>query len=211
MLNAIAALASAITGDITSVVKWVLKLVQSIYSYFDRQLSALGNDLSDIARSASNLFHQAWNFAVSVYQFALSIADVIIPGVIRWAQNALTDLSNFATSIVRWASSELDSLGKLITSVDHAITSWVVRDIWNPLYTLVSGPIKWIAHEGATAYYLVTHPDKLMSVLSSYLYSAFIDILKRDSRPIGKWLTHVMMSFAGPIADVLEQIISAIL
>lgn len=211
MLSFLSSLASLITGDIKAIVKWITKALSAVYSYLDKEFTAAWNEAVKAADYALELYHSAVAFAQSILTYAQYIAGIIIPGVIHWATSALDTLTRYAQNVYNWAAREVDNLGHLISSGLDQLRSWVVNSVWKPLYNNLSGALHWIEHEGSIAYNLVTHPDKLASLLAEYVWSQWSGLMKRYGRQIGRWLIADLIHMAGPLIDALEEIIAGIL
>lgn len=211
MLNFILGLWRQLTGEISSIVRWILSLIAAVYSYISRWVDILTSDFITVWHELESLFSAAWSFIVSVYNFARHIVDVIIHDLIVWVVRIWNDVFSFARHVYELLVSWVDFLRNLIVRVWHDIVSWVIRDIWDPLYNFVKGIIHWIDHEGALVYYYITHPDKLTALLGHWLWISWLALLKRYGKVIGRWL---LVSTRGLIHDflvVLEDIISGII
>lgn len=211
MLSFLSGLANLITGDIKAIVKWITKALAAVYSYLDKEFTAAWNEAVQAANYALELYRSAIAFAQSILTYAQYIVTVTIPGIIHWASNALDTLTKYAQDVYNWAAKQVDQLAHVIASGLDDLRSWVVSNIYRPLYDSLSGALHWIAHEGSTAYTLVTHPDKLASILAEYVWSQWAVLMKRYGRQIGRWLIADLVHLAGPLIDVLEEIIAGIL
>ena len=211
MIGWILGIVRSITGSINNVINWITNIIAAVYSFIDREVSALGNEIVSVWHSADSLFQQAWHYIVQVYDFAVSIVNVIIHNVIVWVQRIWNDLYSYAHGVYETLVSWVDFLRHWIAVLIDDLRSWVINDIWHPLFTGLSDAIKWITHEGALAYYLLTHPDKLAAILAKWLWQSYIDLLKTFGKVIGRWLLVSMRDLAGPFLDILEAILSGIL
>lgn len=211
MINWILGIWRQITGDINSVIRWITSTIAAVYSFISREFDAAYHAALDAWNFADSLFKQAWAYIVSVYNFARSIVDVIIHNVIVWVQRIWNDLYNYAHGVYETLVSWVDFLRHAIAVGLDDLRSWVINDVWNPLFNGLRDAINWITHEGAFVYYLLTHPDKLAALLGRYLWSAYLSLLKTFGKVIGQWLLHSMRDLAGPFFDILETILSGII
>jgi hypothetical protein len=150
-------------------------------------------------------------FVSSVYNYGVYIATVLVPGVVRWAQAAIGSVANDVRSLAGWAIQQVQRLINTIESTAAAIESWAIRSIWNPLWSGLTGALKWIAVEGTYAYYLLTHPDQLALLLGKYILASWVGLGRKYSSAIGRWLINSMLSAANDVGSILEDIIASIL
>ena len=200
-----------ITGDIDAIRNWFLKTVEAVYSWFDRELTLLWNAIVSAARSADNLFNEAWHYILTVYNYARAIVDVVIHDLIVWIDRIVNAVGKYASDVygelVKW----VDWLRHAISVAIDDVRSWIINDIWNPLYRDITGAINWILHEGAFLLDLLTHPEKLAKLLGHWLWVSWIGLIKSYGRPIARWLMHTMLTLPRELADLIETVIAALL
>lgn len=211
MINWILSIWHQITGDINNVIRWITSTIAAVYSFVNRLFDAAWHAALDAWNYADSLFHQAWAYIAQVYHYAVAIVDVVIHNVIVWVTRIWNDLYSYAHSVYETLVSWADFLRHAIAVGLDDLRSWIINDVWNPLFTSLKDAWNWIAHEGAFVYYLLTHPDKLAALLGRYLWTAYIGLLKTYGKVIGQWLLHSMRGLAGPFFDILEMILSGIL
>lgn len=200
-----------VTGSLNDVRNWILSIISAVYSYIGRVINALEGFTQWVYNASIGLFWQAWNFASSVYTFAAWIVTHAIPDVVSWAWRELLRLGRAISDAWSWIISRLDWLVRYVESLVGDAVSWIIHNIWDPLWNHVQGIWKWIWREGAYMLYLLTHPDKLVTVLGGYLWRSWLDLLRRYSGPIGRFMARQMLGATRDIANVLELIISAML
>lgn len=211
MLNWLNNLWRQITGDINNVVHWITSAIAAVYSYIVHLFDILAGDIADVARELDSWAKTVWDFIVQVYNYARAIVDVALKDLENWVLSLWNDVLSYAKSVWAQVVKWVDYLLSYIDKVWNDITSWVLKTIWNPLKNLIDGILHWITHEGALVYYYITHPDKLAALLGRYLWDSYLALLKRYGGVMAKWLMHQMLNVAGPFADVLETIMSALL
>lgn len=211
MINFILGLIHKIFGDINSAVKWMTGAIASVYSYFDRVWHMVESEAIAAWREAVTLFHEAWNFVLQVYNFARAIIDVWGRDLISWIRGIWDDVYGYAKAVYGLLVKWVDYLRNALEAGLHYVEQWVLKNVWEPLYNRVSGILHWITNEGAFVYYLLTHPDKLVALLSKWLWASYLDLLRRYGKVIGHWLVHSLRGLAGPFMTVLEDIISGML
>lgn len=211
MLSWLSSLWKTITGDIASVTHWVLKTIQAVYSFIDREFGVVERYATDIWHSTENLFNEVWKYILQVYNYAKAIVDVVIHNLISWVTGIWNDVFSFAKGVYEQLVQWVDFLKHAIAVAIDDVRTWIINSIWNPLFKAITEALNWIAHEGAFVYDLLTHPDKLFALLAAYIWGAWIGLFKKYGRTIARWLMHEMMSLTGDLADILEAIISGML
>jgi phage-related protein len=211
MFDLIARISSIITGDINAVKNWIIKLIQSVYSFISRELDLLGHDIS-------NVWNDLYGFILTVEHFALNTYNTLygyvvngLKSVISWAGNEINKLASWVHTAYETVVGWIDDVRKEIDALSSALVKWVLQHIWDPLYNFVAQALHWIEHEGAYIYDLITHPDKLVTLLGHYLWISWLGLTKAHAKPIAHWFLHTMLSIAGEFADVLETIIAAMM
>ncbi|MGH9436815.1 MAG: hypothetical protein ACRD22_02730 [Terriglobia bacterium] len=209
MLGFISRIYHDIIGDIHAVTAWVLRIIQAVYSYVDNLFRIAERYALDVWRALDAFARSVDRYVADVYRTLKGAILIVYHDIIRWATSAFNELRNAFDYLDRTLAKTIDFFTKWITRIYHDITSWVVRDIWDPLYRSVSGALNWIANEGAYIYDLITHPEKLVKLLGSYLWSAWLDLLRGYARPVARWLMHAMMGLAHELTDLIERILAA--
>lgn len=208
MSQIIQSILNFVTGSIGDVKRWITTLIAPVYDFIHRQIQAIENSISIVYNDLINWIHTAGNYLDQLFAYIGKIANQIIPDLANWARDALNDLKNGINDLGNWVTNQLNNLINLIKRVSSDITQWVIKNIWNPLKNDIDGALHWIGHEGAFVYDLVTHPDKLVKLIGSYLWQESLNLIKKYSGPIARWLLRSMLSESSAFADVLETIIS---
>jgi phage-related protein len=211
MLAFLSNLYHIITGDLDAIKNWFLKTLQAIYSWIDRQLSLLWSGVVDAARAADNLFNEAWHYIATVYDYARAIVDVIIHNLIVWIDRIVNAVEQYAEDVYGQLVKWVDWLVHAISVAIDDVRSWIINDIWNPLYRDITSALNWILHWGAYILDLITHPEKLVKLLGHWLWISWIDLVKSYGRPIARWLMHTMLTLPRELADLIETVIASLL
>lgn len=211
MLGIIQRILHDLAGAVTAVEKWVLKLIHAVYSYVNKLFHELRRAVTDVWKALIKFSRAIEKYAVRVYMFARWIVDKYVPSVIRWALREFNALLKDINYVLSYAEKWVARLySDLLSAVDN-ITRWVIAHIWTPLFDAITQAWHWITHEGFFVWTVITHPELLMTIIGSYLWSNSLRLLKHYARPIARWLIHQMLSLQGEIADVLETIIANML
>jgi len=194
-----------------AIAKWVSGLFATLYTYVDNWITQIIRGIQDVANYVTAVYKILVKFGQSIYNILIGYINRIYNDIQRWVSQLWNQLWKYIQDVYQWAARLIDYLKKLIETSIQSLVNWVIRYIWTPLYNLAMGAWNWITTYGYQAYYLVTHPDALATLLGRYLLSSWLSLMKRYARPIGKWLLHSMISSASGVGSVIEDIITAIL
>jgi phage-related protein len=211
MLDFLAQVANLITGDIKAVKNWILSIIQAVYSFIDREISAIGTEVHDVWSQLYGFITTVEHYVISVYNYVVNGLNIVYHDITSWVSGELAALGNWITGVVHDILAGLDYVKNAIVKAYDDIEHWVMQHIWDPLWAAITQAWNWITHEGAFIYGLVTHPERLAALLGHYLWSSYLGLIKRYAKPIAHWLLHTMLSLAGDVADVLETIITALI
>lgn len=211
MLGIINRIKTILTGSIQAIDQWVLKLIHTTYSYVNELFAQARQAANEVYREFRQFDHTITKYAEQVYVFAHWIVTKYVPSVIAWARRELIGVRNDIAGVLRYAERWVIRIANDLASAIRNITSWVIKHIYTPLLKDFTSAWHWITHEGALAYHLITHPEKLAAILAKYVWASWLDLFKRDGKQISRWLLKSMMHEVGPLADALETFISNLL
>lgn len=92
-----------------------------------------------------------------------------IPTIFRWAAARVAAVASDVASLAKWAAG---AVGGLIARIAHAvasITRWVLDHIWTPIVGWIKDIYQKLKEWAYAAWYLVTHPQRLASLLWRYV------------------------------------------
>lgn len=211
MINWILGLFNSIRGDLNNVIKWILGLISAVYSFIDQLFNSLERELVSVWNELYGFFLSAWRFIVQIYDILSSAIVKVWNDIVHWVVGLWNDLTKFVSyvwsQLVHW----VDYILSWVTRLWNDLMTWVIKNIWDPLYNNLLQAWKWILERGELVYYYITHPDRLVALLGHWLWISWVDLLKRYGKTIGRWLAHVMMSMVSDFVTILEDFISGIL
>jgi len=189
----------------------VLSIISAVYSFVDGLFNQLYRELISVWNELYGFILSAWNFIRQVYDILQNAILAVWRDIVSWVTGLWHDITTFANWIWQQVVHWVDYLINWVTRIWHDIETWVIQNIWNPLYSSLLLAWKWITQYGALVYYYISHPDKLVALLGHWLWLSWVDLLKRYGQTIGRWLAHVMFGMVSDFLTILEDFISGIL
>jgi len=177
----------------------------------DNWITQIIRGIQDVANYVTAVYKILVKFGQSIYNILIGYINRIYNDIQRWVSQLWNQLWKYIQDVYQWAARLIDYLKKLIETSIKAWSIGLSGTSGRHCTILRWGAWNWITTYGYQAYYLVTHPDALATLLGRYLLSSWLSLMKRYARPIGKWLLHSMISSASGVGSVIEDIITAIL
>lgn len=209
------ALIKRILKDITSipstVERWALGLINALHNYVNSLFAELRRAVNDVHDALVNFGRSIERFAHRVYTLAHWIINTLVPSVIHWAMRELRKIATDLDNVLHWAERWITRILNDIVSAIRNITKWVIKHIWNPLYHAIAVAWHWITHEGYFVWHLLTHPNLVAKMLAKYIWASWLDLFKRYSRQIARWLLASMPHMVDDIVTALEDFIAGLL
>lgn len=205
--------------------------------FFGRVRSTIGAGVSDaihyavhalaaVVFSVFGLVGKAWSALVGAYKrflaavdqfgkeviaFATYIIKVAIPRVIAWAESELAKLSAAiaaaAADLARWVTEILKRIAAAVTSV----IAWVTTNVLDPLLAAVKLLRADLEKWGYTAWYYITHPDKLAALLLDSIVAALEDRAWDIGKRLGGFLLSLIASNLPKLLQLIEDILTAVI
>lgn len=197
-------------GGLKDVEQWIIGAIMAVYSFFDNLINQIWAFLAQLQNWVNQLFNDVYQFGVSILHYAEYIATVTIPDVLRWAQNELGALAQYAENGLSWLTSRIEYIATWAENELNKLASWVLTNVWDPLWKNVTGLLHWIETTGAFMYDLLTHPDKLATLLGKYILGAWAELGSKFAKPFVRWLVQNMIHEAGFVGSILEDILTSI-
>lgn len=196
-----------IGSGVSAAVHWALHgLASVVFAVFANVKKAWAVTLGAMAA-----LHRALDlFGAAVVTWMHWLWKVEIPRILRWAAKELALLAADLAKLRDWAVSELHKLTAWITAELHAVYQWVIRDVLTPLTntikTVYQDLIKW----GYYAYEYITHPDKLAELLIMPIVSKLEKYAWVIAKQLGTFILALISANIGKIAQLAEDIITAV-
>lgn len=182
---------------IMAVVLSMFTAIQIAISIWQRATAAVSSALTE--------------FMGAVHQFVTWVTAVAIPALSRWVQAGLTELKNGILSLAKSAYGLIVKLGAQIVKAYQDLSSWVLRNVWDPLTArikqLENNLLKW----GYTAWWYITHPAALADLL-------ILDIARSAEKRawtlagmLGKFTLSLVVRNLPKLIALVEDIVTAVL
>lgn len=188
-----------------------LGVLTAVYSYVDAWFNQLIADINSVWQWLSSFVSEIERWVISVSTAIEHWAIGVFNDITAWVGRLYAGLLNWINGILVWVSQWIDRIYRDVTGWIAQLESWIIQDIWNPLYNFISGAVRWIEIEGAWVFYLLTHPDQLALLLGRYILSSWIGLGHRYAKPVARWMVHTMLSAASEVGGILEDFIAGIL
>lgn len=211
MLNFLKSVWNLFTGGVSDVWHWILSAFSQIWTYVYQMWDVLAGDFTEALYYTKELFDELSTWVVHTVDNVASLIDKTAADVEHWASGLIGKVESYAEDVYHWAIQSFDYIEKLITTAYDDIQNWVMSSIWDPLYNFVRSALDWIENEGAQMWDLLTHPEQMVSLLESYLYSAWLTWLQRLAVPITGYILRNAIQFAPDLVSLAEDVISKVL
>lgn len=211
MLGFLKSIANIFTGSLSGIWHWMINLYNTVWSYIYNMYDKLAHDISEGFSYAKNLFDYMTTWVTHVVDNVVNLINKIASDIQHWASDQISKVASYAEDVYHWAIQQVDDLGHAIDKAYDDIESWVISKIWDPLYNFIKPAINWIENEGSQMWDLLTHPEKLVSLLESYLYAAWLTWLQRLAVPITGYILNNMIKLVPTLVSIAEDVISKVL
>lgn len=163
-----------------------------------------------LARRTYDFEHHLWHLGQEIddaLHYAICVlARDMAHWIIREIVYAWTGLRVLAKDTRRLD----DYLKHLIHSLIDDVRDWALRHIWDPLWAWVQQLIAWAKDWAFTAWYYITHPEKLAALLFwyliAYLERHIVDVIER----VGEWALRWFIAHLMLVLHLVETTITRI-
>lgn len=198
-------------SDVNSAYQYIIQIIQTVYNYIAAEIGMVYQTISGIASWVSNVLSSLYQ---SIYNGILGLANGLLQlrsWITSWVTGLWNDLKNFGNYLWQQITSLTDWVKNEITRIYNDVTSWVMRDIFDPLNNFISNIYSTIARIAGDLYGFIQHPDRILAFLGAYLLKFWLSMLLKFGRPIGSFILRNAEQDAGVFVQILENILSAIL
>lgn len=212
MLSWLAKYFGSIAGTVGSAVSNAIHYaVHALASVVFSVFGLVGRAWDGLAGAISRFHHYLDVFAQAVVDFAHYVIKTVIPSVVKWAATQLTRLENFITAVWNDLKAAVVALIKRIEAAATAVTNWAIKNIWDPLKKFAdliwADLLKW----GYTAWYYITHPDKLAELLINDIVTSLERHAWSIAQRLGSFTLALISRNLPRIIQLIEDILTAVI
>lgn len=198
-------------GGIKQLYQWVLNTIGQVYDYINGWVQWLQDAINQVYQWAINLATSIEQWAQSWYNYIIGWTQRLFAQITGWVIGLWNQLWQWVQAAWDFAHWVYSYLSNLVAGWIRDLYAWVLRNIWDPLYSWVTGIYKWATQWINYLLQYIEHPELLAALIGGYLIKFWLDLARRFAVPLARWWMRTMMSLAGEFYDLIESVISAIL
>lgn len=207
----ISAAGSGLSGLTQKAVNWVNSLIASVMSWVNDAVNAIWRGITAVWHGITGVWSSTISFVVSTADAIYRWFDHLIHTISDWVLSLVNQLWQFIQGVYTWALNQINALWKYVFQFSRDIYSWVLRNIWDPLYHDYQDAVNWATQQFNQVWQYIEHPEMLASLIGRYLLASGIQLAERFAVPVTRWIVRSMRSMAGEVFDLLESVISSII
>lgn len=190
--------------DAWGAIKTVWAFLVSIYRIGDEAWNWVVNGIDWLTGNIEGWVSDVYNtFAHILTQVIPEAAQWALGHAIGWAQKLVDDVEKWVstafTNVKKWVEHGLHKLESYAKGLVDAVIKWV------------TGPIRWVIHNGEKIVNLLFHPERLAKWIVGALVVPLVQWILKSSLPVMTWLLRGFASegseFAHLIEDLLEKVV----
>jgi hypothetical protein len=200
--------AGAIDATVRS---WVRELITGVYGWLHIIAGDVGSAWSVLEGKALGYWHGLTAFVNSLVAALYHLFKILLPAVIAEYRKLFGQAEKFITSVYNYVLRQVASLIQFISKSVDGLWQLVLRDVWRPLLASLTNAWKWIKTDGATVFYYISHPDKLIDLIWLYLIAKLEREAWNVGALLGKFFLSLILHNVKRLALLIEDIINAVL
>lgn len=195
-------------GDaVSTAAHWAMHALASVVFGVFRSVGAAWAKFTD---SVADLHNALDDFGRAIYNFGAYVLHHVIPSLLKWAERELAKLSSALSrlydQVVKW----VDDIYKWIAHEVSTVTSWVIRNIWDPLKKyadlIYADLIKW----GYYAYKWLTNLPALAEAMIFHIVTSLEKHAWEIADKLGKFALSLVVANLKQFVLLIEDIITAV-
>jgi len=184
-----------------------------------RGISALVFGQFQNTTSAWTVYYSDTNYYVTqIEEFITSSKNahgytlrVRIPSIVHWATLSLARLLAAIISLGRAIASDVARLTAYIGARIAALTRWILKNIWAPLYALIQKTYADLLKWGYVAWWWITHLHELAEALIFHIALSAENHAWELAGMLGRFAVSLILRNARKIALTVEDVITAVI
>lgn len=197
-----------VTAPIRDLVHWAVHALASVvYTVFGN----VGGIWRDLANAWGLVNRMLDKYIPAVWDAFRRVFLVDLPALWRWITSHVAAAFKLMGQLYDKALAYALGLYHTLVHLLDQLAAWVNTHVLQPLLDITrqlrSDLLKW----GYTAWWYLTHPDKLAPLILSALIQAAEDAFWTISGPVLKFILRLVLSNAHRLAQLAETVIAAVL
>lgn len=135
---------------------------------------------------------------------------VRIPGIISWAGTGFARLLAAIIGLARALARDVAMLTGLLASRITALTTWILRKVWAPLWAFITATYRDLLKWGWVAWWWITHLASLAEAMIFFIARAMEKYAWELAGMLGRFVVSLIVRNARKIAEVAESIVVAV-
>lgn len=185
--------------------------VHALAAWVGGIISHVGGAWDFMVDGATALYHGLNWLGSEVYGTLSWVARVAIPDLARWTAGEVSALVGRIVAVLRWTAGQVADLVGRIAHAVASLTQWVVAHVWTPLIGYVRDIYAKLKQWAYTAWFYVTHPDKLAGLLWRYVVVEIAAGFDWAARYIGHFVVITFLNNLTRLVGFVESFLADIL
>lgn len=211
MLEWLQNIADSVFSGLNSLRDWIIRAIAAVYSYISARVGALAGEFYSFTYWVGQTIDGVAAFARQVRDYAVYIGEHVIHDILDWAYRSFADLRDFINWVLQELRIGIDNLVHTIQAVEFTIVHWVIANVYQPIKDFIDGVVRWFTDNINNILKYFLHPELLVQLVAEWLWREWLNLLRQYSRPVAKWLLGNMIGLAVLSANVIEDILTAII
>lgn len=190
---------------------WVHDLVNGLYGFLHNIFGLVGAGWDKFVTE----LHFAWQGLAGFMRevtYSLSfIVHYLFPATLKRIDALVGAVKHYAIDVYDFAVHVYDTLRNLIAAGLRDLKTFVLQDVYKPLFDFITQAWHWITHEGAVVFYYISHPAALVELIWDELVAKLEAEAWNIGSKLGKFFVSLIVHNLQRFVLLLEDILSALL
>lgn len=194
-----------------SIRQWVYSMIHAVAGIMNTVLGHVGLSWRDMLHAGYEAGWALLRLSQGIHHFYQIVKDHWLPQLRKYLLHLLSEVKDYAKAVYHYAVFELKKLKDLAWSWIKNLRQWVLDHIWKPIYAWVKDLYKKMTDWAYTAWWYITHPDKL----AERLFWFSVDLVKRFAwdlaRIFGEFGAKTVLANIPRVVALIEKMIADVL
>lgn len=202
---------NAVSGLSQKAIDWVNSLIASVMSWVTSAINSIWSTISSIWADIQSVWNGLVSFINTVASEVWTGIRVLTVQVTGWIVDAVNGVRQFAEDAYHAVWNALNNVSNFLNGVINQVYRYIKEGVLDPLTRLYNDVKNWTVYTFNRVWQYIQHPEMLVSLIGGYLFSIWLQLVRRYARPVVHWIINVMKSMAGEVFDLLEEVISSVI